>query len=180
MGRTRFNLVFSALLLLVFLLLPTNTAAAPPSQCLAYAFTESENHAFLVQDNSSNFGSSLIIKTDCSSIELIIDGATVARSNNSYFEYQIEEGLHNITLKADGFNETYNYVSIYPDRLNWEFEWRELTGQDIQFIELTKASLQENWAAFLSVVIAWFLSTYVYWQLVQSYVQRNFIEEVMS
>lgn len=180
MGRTRFKFAFTALLLLVFLLLSTNAAGAPPSQCLAYAFTESENHAFLVQENSSNFGSKLIIKTDCESIELVIDGAIVARSNNSYFEYQIEEGLHNITLNADGFNETYNYVSIYPDRLNWEFEWSQITGQDIQFIDMTKANLQENWASFLSVVIAWFLSTYVYWQLVQSYVQRNFIEEVTA
>lgn len=180
MGRTRFKLVFSAFVLLVFLLLPANTAAAPPSQCLAYAFTESENHAFLVQDNSSNFGSKLKIKTDCSSIELIIDGARVATSNSSYFEYQIDQGIHNITLNGDGFNETYNNVIIYPDRLNWEYEWNELTGKDIEFIDITKASLQENWASFLSVVIAWFLSTYVYWQLVQSYIQRNFIEEVMA
>jgi len=64
--------------------------------------------------------------------------------------------------------------------LNWEFDWIELNELDVQFIDVTKAEIQENWASFLSIIIAWMLSTYVYWNLVQSYVQKNFIEEVTN
>jgi len=184
MGPSKFRYFHHSLiaLFLVCLLPIESTSAVPPDDCLAYAYTESENHAFLIQVNSSNFGNTIKIKTDCEQLQLSIDGFVVASSTNeSYFEYQVEQGRFNVSLYSpNGFSEEYNGVSFYPDRLGWEFEWLELSGANIQYVNVEEADLKENWASFLSVVIAWFLSTYVLWQLVQTYVQRNFIEEVTS
>jgi hypothetical protein len=71
-------------------------------------------------------------------------------------------------------------VNFYPDRLQWEGEWFKFNNLDIVLIDAAKAEIQENWASFLSVIIAWILSTYVYWNLINSYVQKNFIEEVVQ
>ncbi len=180
MGPSRYKVHHSVVLLLVCLLPLTTAEAAPPDDCLAYAYTESEHHAFLIQQNSSNFGSNLKVKTDCERVNLWVDGYLVATSNESFFEFEIEQGVHNITLESAGFTEHYERVSFYPDRLNWEFEWLELSGANVEYITSSEADLKENWASFLSVIIAWFLSTYVFWQLVQAYVQRNFIEEVIN
>jgi len=179
MGHSRFNISVS-LVLLAFLFLPTVTADDPSSSCLAYAYTESESHAFLIQANTSNFGSKINVVTDCEYIELWIDGALVASSTGSRFQYAIDPGLHNVSLISNNFTANYSYVEFYPDRLNWEFEWIELNNLDVEFIDVTKAQIQENWASFLSIIIAWMLSTYVFWNLVQSYVQKNFIEEVTN
>ena len=181
MGHIRFNLMYSLIALGLLLLIPPVMADnAPPSQeCLAYAYTESETHSFLVRDNSSNFGSVLKVVTDCQYIELWVDGERAAVSNESQFSYQLEQGIYNLSLISDGFQENYSYVSFYPDRLEWRYEWTKLNGgSGVEMIEVGKATLQENWASFLSIIITWFLATYVYWQFVQTYVQRNFIEEV--
>jgi len=179
MGHSRYKFSVS-LILLAFLFLPTVSADDPSSSCLAYAYTESESHAFLIQANTSNFGNQINVQTDCEYIELWIDGALVASSTGSTFQYAIEPGLHNVSLISNNFSANYSYVNFYPDRLNWEFDWIELNELDVQFINVTKAEIQENWASFLSIIIAWMLSTYVYWNLVQSYVQKNFIEEVTN
>ncbi len=182
MGLSRIKLMSSLIALGLLLLIPQAMAdEAPPSQeCLAYAYTESESHSFLVRDNSSNFGNVLKVVTDCESIELWVDGERAVFSNKTAFSYQLEQGLYNLSLVADGFEENYSYVSFYPDRLEWRYDWIQLNGGGIEMIEAGKATIQENWASFLSIIITWFLSTYVYWQFVQTYVQRNFIEEVKS
>lgn len=164
--------------LLVFLLLPSGAAGASP--CIAYAYTESQDHYFLIQDESINFGDTLIIRSNCENLSLFIDDELAASSTNGNFIYQLNSTIANITLSNNEFNETWSNVNFYPDRLDWEGEWIRMNNLDIIFIDAAKASLQENWAAFLSVIIAWVLSTYVYWNLIQSYVQRNFIEEVIN
>lgn len=182
MGFTRLRLVHSLIIVGLLLLIPPTVAGeTPPSQeCLAYAYTESESHSFLIRDNSSNFGSVLKVVTDCERIELWIDGERKASSNETVFSYQLEPGVFNLSLVADGFEENYSFVSFYPDRLEWRYDWIRLTNADAQFIDVGKATVQENWASFVSIIITWFLATYVYWQFVQTYVQRNFIEEVKS
>lgn len=182
MGFQRFKLMSSLIVLGLLLLIPPSVAGeTPPSQeCLAYAYTESESHSFLVRDNSSNFGSTLKVVTDCESIELWIDGERAASTNKTVFSYQLEQGVYNISLVAYGFEENYSFVSFYPDRLEWRYDWIQLNGGGIEMIDVGKATIQENWASFLSIIITWFLATYVYWQFVQTYVQRNFIEEVKS
>lgn len=174
--------VFCIITVGFFLLLPIVSAdEAPPSQeCLAYAYSDSESHSFLVKSNASLFGNVLNVVHDCESLQLWVDGEKVVQSNSSFFEYEIEQGIHNISLLGDGFEKNYSFVSFYPDRLEWRYQWIEISGSDVQFIEVGKATLQENWASFLSIIITWFLSTYVYWQFVQTYVQRNYIEEVIN
>ncbi len=174
-SRLKFTGIFP---LLVFLLLPSGVAGASP--CIAYAYTESQNHYFLVQENSSNFGNTLMIRSNCENLSLFVDGDMAASSTNGNFIYQLNLTKANITLSNDEFNKTWNNVNFYPDRLSWEGEWIRFNNLDIQLVDAAKATLQENWAAFLSVIIAWVLSTYVYWNLIQAYVQRNFIEEVVN
>jgi len=182
MGFQRFKLMSSLIVLGLLLLIPPSVAGeTPPSQeCLAYAYSESESHSFLVRDNSSNFGTVLNVVQDCGTIELWVDGERAAVSNKSVFSYSVDPGVHNLSLIGDGFEENYSFVSFYPDRLEWRYDWIRLNNADAQFIDVGKATIQENWASFVSIVITWFLATYVYWQFVQTYVQRNYIEEVKN
>ncbi len=177
-SQLRFTGIIS---LLVFLLLPSG-AAASASPCIAYAYTESGSHLFLVGENSSNFGNELNVRSNCENLSLYVNGEFKARSSNGNIFFKLNNSLQNITLSTDNgeFNATYSNVNFYPDRLEWEGEWFRFNSLDIVLIDAAKAEIQENWASFLSVIIAWILSTYVYWNLINSYVQKNFIEEVIS
>ena len=78
---------------------------------------------------------------------------------------------------------TRNYqVEVFPDRLEWEGDFLLLNrgNQDTEFISIDLSNSRENWASAFSILIVWVLTTYVYWKLIESYVNKNFIEEVVK
>jgi hypothetical protein len=169
------------LVLASVLLLPIATAQDPPvddrEECLAYAYTSSENHLFLLGENVSMFGERLVIVHDCEEVEVFIDGVFQAGSSSN-FALIVEPGTHNISIEGSGFNDSFSNVVFFPDRLEWEYDFQLIQESKPQFIEINLAQLQTNWAVGIGIVVVWVLTTYVYWSLISSYVDRNFIEEV--
>lgn len=168
--------------LLVLLLTPSLAQAQDPpssSDCLAYAFTSSERHLFLIGENTSVFGQKISINHNCEELQLFVDGEFAAASNSN-LSYSVEPGRHNITLIFDNQTLIMNNVDFYPDRLNWEYEYEQLEEQKSAYISISDSTFQINWAVAFSIVIVWVLAVYVYWQLINSYVERNFIEEVQQ
>jgi hypothetical protein len=180
--------VVSVVLIGLFLL-PMSSAQDPPSSsssenekdCLFYAYSVSQSHYFLIQNNSSVFGSEINIIHNCDNVLLIVDGFNYASSNES-FQVKIEQGIRNITIQSEDKQEIYESVLFYPDVLLWESEYEYLMNPNIdkEFIDVDIAQLQENWAVAIGIVMVWGLSTLVYWKLIQSYVDKNFIEEVVQ
>lgn len=161
------------------LLLTTASAQDPPVEsddCLFYAYTSSENHHFLVQNNSILFGTELKVIHNCEFLEIRKDGQFFARSNSS-FNVIIDEGMNNLSFET---NSTIQYFTfeVYPDRLDWQYEYSELIQERQQFISIDASNLRENYAVGFGILIVWVLTTYVYWRLIESYVNKNFIEEV--
>jgi hypothetical protein len=165
------------------LLLPVVAAQGPPvdeqEECLAYAYTSSENHLFLLGNNVSMFGSRLIVIHNCDNLEIYLDGF-FEMSSGSNMALTIDQGIHNITFQANGFNSTFENVVFYPDRLDWEYQYQIIEQSKPEFIDIEISELRTNWAVGVGIVIVWVLTTYVYWQMISSYVDRNFIEEVVQ
>lgn len=166
--------------LLVILLTPSfATAQGPPSskECIAYAYTSSEPHFFLIRENTSVFGNTIFINHNCNEIQLFIDEQFSAASNSN-LSYNVDQGRHNITILYDNQTMSFENVDFYPDRLEWEYEYNLIEEQKSAFISISDSNFMVNWAVAFSIVIVWVLAVYVYWQLINSYVQRTFIEEV--
>ena len=170
------------LILLVLLLQPfMGSAVASPNECLAYAYTESGNHYFLMKDNSSNFGNNLTIITDCEYLEVSLDGQFFANISRNT-EVTISPGIHNLTFENNFFNQTFSNVVFYPDYLTWEYDYLQMM-QGLEPPQMVDAGLidsRTNWAVFIGIVVVWILCVYVYWNLINTFVQRNFIEEVVQ
>lgn len=170
------------LFLLGVLLTPLASAQDPPvsdePSCLFYAYTSSENHLFLLGQNTSMFGSTLNVVHNCDDLTVYVDGEFEA-SSSSNFIVKIDQGIHQITMVSEDQNITFSNVNFYPDRLDWEYEYQVIQSSKPQFIDIEIAALQTNWAVGAAIVIVWVLTTYVYWSLISSYVDRNFIEEVV-
>lgn len=162
------------------LLLLAPSAHASPDQCLAYAYTSSGNHFFLIQDNSSNFGSNVSIVSNCDNVTIEIDGEFYAQISKNT-QIPINPGLHNFSLISENFTANYSNVLFYPDYLEWELNY-QLTYLDdeVNFIDAAILEARTNWAVFFGIVIVWILCVYVYWNLINTFVQRNFIEEVVQ
>jgi len=91
MKKTKPHMSLRAIfLLLLVILLPIGTATAAPGFCLAYAYTESGNHSFLIQDNSSNFGDNITIITDCDNLTINVDGQFFARTSKNTAQFVLE------------------------------------------------------------------------------------------
>lgn len=165
------------------ILLPNVNGQGPPVEdekpCLYYAYTSSQDYQFLIHNNSKLFGSELSIIHNCQYLQINLEGEFYARSNNSMY-LQIEPGYHNLTIITNENTRSFN-IEIFPDRLEWEGEFMLLNqDQNTEFISIDLSNDRENWASILSIVIVWVLATYVYWRLIESYVNKNFIEEVVK
>jgi hypothetical protein len=165
------------------LLLPSVNGQEPPvddeKPCLFYAYTSSEQYNFLIQNNSKLFGSEIQIIHNCEYLQVNLEGEFYARSNNSLL-IDIGEGFHNLTITTNEQSRDYS-IEIFPDRLEWEGEYARLFEiPKTEFISIDTSNSRENWASILSIVIVWVLTTYVYWKLIESYVNKNFIEEVVK
>lgn len=180
--KTQMGLSVWFLIIGGLLLLPPVSAQDPPvdDECLAYAYTNSEQHYFLLRGNSSMFGSTLNIIHDCDQVSIYVDGFFLASSSND-FSTILEPGLHNVTIEADNQTLTYRNVMFYPDRLEWEYEYQITFDQPTKpMIDLELSYSRTNYAVGIGIFMVWVLTTYVYWSLISAYVDRNFIEEVVQ
>ena len=166
------------------LLLPSASSQGPPVEdqedCLFYAYSSSQNHYFLLQNNSLMYGNNLTFVHNCDFIRIYKNNQFIAESNNSII-MNIDPGMNNITIETHNKSRTYQ-VQIIPDRLQWEYQYNELLYQDepAEFIEINLSNSRANYASIFSIIIVWVLTTYVYWRLIESYVNKNFIEEVVK
>lgn len=166
--------------LILFFTLPVQ--GSPYSES-AYAFSKSGEHYFLIQNNSTLFGDNITVVHNCETMMLNLNNEFYAQSNSSKFKVQIDPGIHNISLNCDNVSFNYYDVTFYPDQLQWIQQYNDLNNfklPTIDMIILEEAESLANWGSFWSILIVWLLTTYVYWNLINHYVQRNFIEEVIE
>jgi hypothetical protein len=165
------------------LLLPSVNGQDPPvddKPCIFYAYTESGNHNFLMKNGSSLFGDNLKVIHNCQSLTIFVDGEFYSQSNSS-FDIKMTLGTHNISIESEDSMAFYQNVVFYPDQLEWEGQYNllfEIPKTEMITIDLSNS--RENWASIFSIIIVWVLTTYVYWKLIESYVNKNFIEEVVK
>ena len=158
--------------------------AEPPvdDDCIAYAYTDSGNHYFLLGDNKTVFGQTMIIKHNCDYIEVSINGNFSAYTENTEIEFPVNPGFYEINIQSNNSTFTYSNVTFLPDRLTWEFEYYDWQNDNDysfeEYVSLTAATAKANWASILSIVIVYALVVMVYWNLINSYIDRNFCEEV--
>lgn len=165
-------------LLGVIFLSPLASAQAAP--CLAYGYTESGNHQFLIGNNTSGFGNNITVIHNCETVEIEVDGEFFAYLSTTA-TIPINVGLHQINMTYGNKTVSYQNVMIYPDYLEWEstYQFGEL-DDDVDLIDKSILDSQTNWAVFIGICITWILCVYVYWNLINSFTQRNFIEEVVQ
>lgn len=158
--------------------------AEPPvkNECISYAYTESNNHLFLLGTNKSVFGNNMTIQHNCDFIEIFVNGNFTAYTQENILTIPVNMGLNTIEIYSDNHSNVFENVMIMPDRLSWEFDWQEWqlgeTYSPEKFIEVSVATAQANWASILSIVMVFTLVTMVYWHLINSYIDKNYCEEV--
>jgi hypothetical protein len=167
----------------VLLLLPTVQAQGPPvddsKECLAYAYSKSEVHLFLVDDGKALFGNNLTIVHNCDRVSIYFDNEFQA-SSSSNFTIPIQPGTFDITIQINASNTTFENITVFPDRLDWEYQYQMVLNFEEPYIAISESDFQINYAVGFSIVIVWVLAVYVYWSLINAYVERNFIEEVIQ
>ena len=172
--------IYSLLVLLSTLpLVMSAQAQTPEDDCLHYAYTFDSNHYFLLQDNSVLFGEDLVIKHNCESLRIYVDDDFVQESSNN-FSISLTQGYHNITIETPDLQFEYNSIRFIPSTSNWLVDFEQYQFEVGQK-EYTQGQLQErmNWVALGSGVLVFLLSVGFYWKLINHFVDRNYIEEVI-
>jgi hypothetical protein len=171
------------IILIAFFLFLTPLVQGSPYEESAYAFSKSGEHYFLVQNNSSLFGNNITIVHNCETVIIDLNNSFYAQSNSTKLKISIQPGMYNISIHCDNATFQYSNVYFYPDQLQWVQQFEQLNSfqlPTLDMIILEEAESLANWGSFWSILIVWLLATYVYWNLINHYVQRNFIEEVIE
>jgi hypothetical protein len=157
------------------LFLPSVSALDPP--CLSYSYTTDSNHYFLLEDNATLYGTTLIIKHNCNDLQVLLNDDLIHQtSTNSTL--LIPEGVNNYTFILDNATFNYNNVNVINADLGWYDDY--LTYLDnVPSLSQNDSKRQTNIVSFFSGVIIWALSVNVYWRLINHYIDRNYFEEVM-
>ena len=171
--------------LLVLTLLPLVQAQSqPPIQedCLAYAYTQSEGHSFLLQNNSIAYGNQIYVRTNCDEYTVEIDGEFFGNFGSRFNLFEVENGSLNFTITSGNFTYVANNVMVFGNQFTWSENYQTWVDEQPQmsFIELGKMTFQENVVAVASIVIVWFLAVNIYWALINHYLDRNLFEEVVE
>jgi len=167
-----------------------NTSAKPPQaeeekECISYAYSKSMRHYFLINDDSLLFGKNVSVVHNCESLEVKINGNSTFYDESGLFTMSFPAGTYNLSFSNnENYSKNYSNVEFLEDRLNWEFEYYQWDSRNDltidEYISLTASQAKENWASILSIVIVFSLVTMVYWNLINSYIDRNFCEEVKN
>lgn len=173
----RKKLICSLLLICGFLSTLPATSANPPD-CLSYAYTSDDNHKFLLESNSNLYNERLYIVHNCDQVSIYVDDMFIQSSTNN-FSISIQPGIHNITIDHGNYSIDFDEVNFLESRFNWfddytflieNIEGKEFTNQEVKRLS--------NWVAFGTGILIFCLSVGVYWRLINSYVDRNYIEEI--
>jgi hypothetical protein len=179
----KYKLLIHGLVLAVIVIIsPMATATNPP--CLVYSYTTAQNepHYSLIQNDSYVFGNQLTIISSCNNTELYLNdnlfGITEGNSLNAY----ISQGEHNLSIISGG--EIFNFTNIYfieggqlnniVNQLPNEYNPNsiKINPGEIDSIELM--------SGIGAIILSWFIVTFILWNIINKYHQKNFCEEVMS
>lgn len=157
---------------------PVAEANQPPS-CLMYAYTEDAQHFFLIQDDSNLYGNNVIVKHNCQNVRVFVDGEFL-RSSSENFSFELTTGKHDLIFETDNYTLNYSNVNFMPSSFNW-LEQYQIIQEELDKNEYTKDEVKtlSNWVSFGSGIIIFMLSVGIYWRLINHYVDRNHIEEVL-
>ena len=168
--------LFTILLMATVAYLPLSVSAQEPPQCIAYGYTVTDNHYFLLQNNSIMYNEVLIIKHNCENVEIYLNDDLIHQTSTNSTLY-LPEGINNYTITADNSTYYYENVNIIGGSLGWYDDYLEYTNNKPTISEF-ETQLTQNFVAFFTGIIIWILSVNVYWKLINHYVDRNYFEEV--
>lgn len=167
----------TATLIIVGVCFLPHTSAFEPPECLGYSYTSDDNHYFLLQNNSTMYGTTLIIKHNCENVKVFLNSDLIHETSTNSTIY-IPEGVNNYTFSFDNNSIEYSNVNVIDFNLGWYDEYVQFLDNQPS-ISSNDSSRMINWVAFFTGLIIWALSVNVYWRVINHYVDRNYFEEVM-
>jgi hypothetical protein len=157
------------------------TSASAPEDCLVYAYVEDGYaHYSLVMQNSTLVGTDLIVRAtpSCGIIEVVVNDRPRI-GGESWIELSIPLETSSIQLVGEGWNQTYSNLTIYPAG--------DFTAGVEQYripdpITLSLSDLEESnfWLVIRSSILLWFITTVLFWKVLNFIADRYHCEEVVA
>lgn len=164
-------------MLISILLLAVISTAKAEDNCLVYAYTEDSEHYFLIQNNATVYGSKLFINHNCETVSVEIDGYFEQQSSQN-FSVEIESGSRDIRLNFDNNSLLFENVFVIPSTLEWADEY-QIVQEEIRRTTIENLNRSLNTASIGTAIMIWVLTVFIYWKLINHYVDRNYFEEVI-
>ena len=171
-----------AVVVLVFLLLPqyASAEATDSDGCHFTAYTyDGFNHYSLLMNNSTLIGQDFHLDCDCGIVEIYADNLMIY-GGDSPAVVTLPLEISTIKILFENASFEYSNVTVFPSA-NW-FEFIQGLDPEIDDpITLSASDFEQSkvMTVILSSIILWVIVTTIAWKLVNIYVDRFHIEEVV-
>ncbi|MAU73622.1 MAG: hypothetical protein CMA22_08300 [Euryarchaeota archaeon] len=156
-------------------------SASTPDDCLVYAYVEDGYaHYSLVMHNSTLVGTDLVVRAtpSCGVIEVVVNNRPRI-GGEVWIELSIPLETNTIELNGEGWNQTFSNLTIYPAG--------DFTAGVEQYripdpITLSLSDLEESnfWLVIRSSILLWFITTVLFWKVLNFIADRFHCEEVVA
>jgi hypothetical protein len=171
-----------AVVVLVFLLLPqyASAEATQDESCHFTAYTyDGFNHYSLLMNNSTLIGQEFHLDCDCGIVEIYADNLMIYGGYSPAI-VTLPLETSEIQLKFENTSFEYSNVTVFPSANWFEFIQGLEPGIDDP-ITLSASDFEQSkvMTVIISSIILWVIVTTIAWKLVNIYVDRFHIEEVV-
>jgi len=185
-GKTNQRHTLRLLLLLILAASSASNAAAqeePPCLTVVHAQDASGTIFTLMENGSTMFGDRAVVRTTCEGpYKISSDGLDRAYTNGSS-TFSLLVGVHDYTFRFDsGLEVVFENVTVYPSEV-WTSAYYNIDPEAAPvtyFVDNAELQARDVMVAFGSALIIWATSTFIVWRLVSAYIDRGFVEEVLS
>ena len=152
-------------------------------ECMAVAFVldTKGHHISMISNSTVQFGTDLIIESDCGPFNVTYSGVTFS-SDGGYYSDTIDHANREILIQGDGWELNYTNLRFYPTS-NYDDivgYWDNLPPPDGDYMTENEKRTHEFFVALVSVVLAWIVSLMVVDRITGAIIERQTGREVID
>ena len=164
---------------------PGVSAAAPP-ECTVYVYSQDDSGRLftLMQNGSLMFGERAEVYAEgCSSpYEIAVDGMTRVYTNGTT-KFNLIQGTHDYSFMFDdGTSIQFENVTVFSSR-TWTETYYQIAPEEgpvTFFVDNSELQARDVLIAIGTTIIVWSITTFILWRLINEYVDRRYLEEVVQ
>jgi hypothetical protein len=172
------KIVMVAVVLALFAL--PSASATLATDCVFVASTwDGQDHYSLLKDNSTLVGTQLSVVSNCDEEFTVWTDGVMRFGGFEVISFDISQSTKSIEIQSENMTIHYGNLTIFPAGSFQQIIDGEIGIKDPITLSASDLESDKAWIVMMSSIILWLCTTMIAWKVVNWYVDRYHLEEVV-